>query len=261
MIKKIKYYIFDLDNTLYSSSEDFFPIQMDLISKFIVMKLGVSYDSACILRDLYYIEYGTTMNGLVENHNLSAKEFHQYVDNVPLESLVPDYNLNNILINLPAKKYIFTNGSDFHAKRVMKQLELDTVGFDGIVTIDSTSQIPKPDVRAYNYLFNKYDVNPEESIFFEDSLHNLITAGKLGMSTVLIEAEEASYDKFKVYNEIQYFAKSVVDFFEGRYENKSLHNKNKIYSVWLFSVTVCRVCFCYTDNRNRYCKCIGNKKL
>jgi putative hydrolase of the HAD superfamily len=219
-MKNIKHYIFDLDNTLYPSSGSFFPIQMDLISKFIVMKLDISYESACILRDRYYIEYGTTMNGLVENHNLSAKEFHHYVDNVPLASLVPDKQLNNILINLPAKKYIFTNGSDFHAKRVMKQLELDKVGFDGIVTIDSTGQIPKPDVRAYEYLFNKYSIKPEESIFFEDSSHNLITAGKLGMLTVLIEAEMSSHDKYIVYDEIQYFAKSVVEFFEGNYAVK-----------------------------------------
>ena len=219
-MKNIKYYIFDLDNTLYSSHGSFFPIQMDMISKFIVMKLGVSYESACILRDRYYIEYGTTMNGLVENHNLSSKEFHEFVDNVPLNSLVPDTKLNNILKNLDTKKYIFTNGTDCHAKRVMAQLELDTVGFDGIVTIDSTDQIPKPDVRAYKYLFNKYDVNPEQSIFFEDSSHNLITASKLGMSTVLIEAEQSSHDKFMVYDEIQYFAKTVVDFFESNYKVK-----------------------------------------
>ena len=72
-------------------------------------------------------------------------------------------------------------------KRVMKQLELDKVGFDGIVTIDSTSQMPKPDIRAYEYLFDKFNIKPEESIFFEDSSHNLITADKLNMSTVLIE--------------------------------------------------------------------------
>ena len=103
-MKNIKNYIFDLDNTLYSSQGSFFPIQMDLISKFIVLKLNISYEAACVLRDRYYIEYGTTMNGLVVNHNIDAKEFHNYVDNVPLASLIPDTKLNDMLKILPAKK-------------------------------------------------------------------------------------------------------------------------------------------------------------
>ena len=52
--------------------------------------------------------------------------------------------------------------------------------FEGIV-VSGDEKLIKPDHRIYHRLFNRYHLTPQESVFIDDSLPNIITARKLGM--------------------------------------------------------------------------------
>ncbi|MBK2124277.1 pyrimidine 5'-nucleotidase [Fangia hongkongensis] len=214
-----KHYIFDLDNTLYHSSSQFFNQQLEKMSEFIQLKLKLPKLEADFLRDDYYTTYGTTMHGLMANYHIDPKEYLSVVDDVSLDRLLPNNKLLNLLRNLKlegAHLSIFTNGSDYHADRVMRQLNLDKV-IEDVVTLQSTSLVPKPDMRAYEYIISKFNINPANATFFEDSSHNLIPAKVLGMETVLINADDTAQARFVAHPEIDLLVENVESYFKGEY--------------------------------------------
>ena len=72
-------WIFDLDNTLYSPKSKIFD-QIDIrMKKFISKKLNISLEEAFKVQKLYYHKYGTTLFGLMQNHNLEPDEFLDFV--------------------------------------------------------------------------------------------------------------------------------------------------------------------------------------
>ena len=80
------------------------------------------------------------------------------------------------------KKIIFTNGSKKHANNVISNLQLDENLFSIFDIVDSDF-VPKPERSPYERLIKKYDIIPEQSIFFEDIARNLKPAHDLGMKT------------------------------------------------------------------------------
>ena len=50
--------------------------------------------------------------------------------------------------------------------------------------------VSKPNVKIYNSLINKYNINPEESIFIDDTKKNIEIAEKLQFNTILFKELE-----------------------------------------------------------------------
>jgi len=190
------------------------------MNKFIIDNYGLELEEAIALRNHYHIKYGTTLYGLMKEKNVNPLEFLKIMDNSSIDGLVPNKKLQTCLKNLEAKKLVYTNGSDMHAKRLLEKLELDNVGFENIVTINTTDFIPKPQLRSYEKFLQKCNVKADKCIFFEDSLSNLITAYNIGMQTALIEATDESYYKFVAHKEVMYFARTVEDFLIGNFLSK-----------------------------------------
>ena len=96
-LKIIKHWVFDLDNTLYPASSNLFS-KIDIrMKKFIINKLNVSPDDAYTIQKKYYFKYGTTLAGLMKNHNIKPEEFLDYVHNIDVSSLKKDLKLQKIL--------------------------------------------------------------------------------------------------------------------------------------------------------------------
>ena len=74
-LKSIKYWIFDLDNTLYSGKTKVFDQIDKKMSKFISNKLKVSVEEAKKIQKKYFYEYSTTLNGMIKNHKINPEEF------------------------------------------------------------------------------------------------------------------------------------------------------------------------------------------
>jgi putative hydrolase of the HAD superfamily len=62
----IKYWIFDLDNTLYSGQTKVFSEVDKKMSTFISKKMDVDLVKAKEIQKKYFYEYGTTLSGLDE---------------------------------------------------------------------------------------------------------------------------------------------------------------------------------------------------
>ena len=196
-LSDIKNWVFDLDNTLYSPEEDIFSQIDKRMTEFIISKFSVNEEEAFNIQKKYFLEYGTTLSGLMKRENIDPDEFLEFVHDINLEILKPNIELSKIIKNLPGEKFIFTNGSKKHAENVLKQLEMNGI-FDDIFDIKESNFIPKPNINAYLNFIDKTKIEPDVSIMFEDIGRNLEAAKKLGMKTVLIKRNvPMRNDKFK----------------------------------------------------------------
>ena len=196
-LSDIKNWVFDLDNTLYSPEENIFSQIDKRMTEFIISKFNVNEEEAFNIQKKYFLEYGTTLSGLMKRENIDPDEFLEFVHNINLEILKPNIELSKIIKNLPGDKFIFTNGSKKHAENVLKQLEMSGI-FDDIFDIKDSNFIPKPNINAYLNFIDKTKIEPDVSIMFEDIGRNLEAAKKLGMKTVLIKRNvPIQNDKFK----------------------------------------------------------------
>ncbi len=210
-LKKIKYWLFDLDNTLYSGDTKVFDQVDKKMSFFISKKLNINLEEAKKIQKNYFQEYHTTLNGMIKNHNIDAEEFLQYVHDVDLNFLKKDLNLQNELTKLMGKKYIFTNGSKAHASNVTKRIGIENL-FDGVFDIIDSDFIPKPSIEPYKKIIQKYGIEPDYCIFIEDIARNLKPAHELGMKTVWIKNDEPWAAEFSNEDFINYKTDNLSEF-------------------------------------------------
>ena len=210
-LTKIKYWLFDLDNTLYAGTTKVFDQVDKKMSKFISEKLNVSIEEAKKIQKDYFHEYNTTLNGMIKNHEIDANEFLEFVHDVNLDFLKKDKFLENEIMKLNGKKIIFTNGSRAHAENVTKRIGIDKL-FDGIFDIVDSDFIPKPSKESYKKIIENYKIEPQYCIFFEDIARNLKPAHELGMKTVWIKNNEPWAAKFSDSTFINYKTDNLAKF-------------------------------------------------
>jgi putative hydrolase of the HAD superfamily len=149
---------------------------------------GLPPDEAWALQKRYLNDYGTAVPGLIEHHGVDPHAFMAYVHDVPLDTLHPDPALRHALARLPGRRLVFTNGSAWHAERVLERLNIADL-FDEVFHAEASNLIPKPDPRAFDALIAAHAVTPATTAFFEDRAVNLAPAAELGMTTVLVGPE------------------------------------------------------------------------
>jgi putative hydrolase of the HAD superfamily len=209
----IKYWIFDLDNTLYSGQTKVFAEVSKNMSAYISKKLDIDLLEAKELQKKYFYENGTTLSGLMRYDKIDPHEFLEFVHNIDISWLPKDLLLRQELIKIKEKKYIFSNGSHFHVENVTKQLGIEDL-FDGAFAITDADFIPKPNIESYKKMIKKFDLDPKNSILIEDIAHNLEQAKNLGMKTCWLENNDtfAKKDADKPY--IDYKIKSLPSFLQ-----------------------------------------------
>ena len=206
-LTEIKYWIFDLDNTLYSGQTKVFSEVDKRMSSFISEKLKIDIIEAKKMQKEYFYEYGTTLSGLMQKKNIDPNEFLEFVHDIDISWLPKDKLLREELIKIKEKKYIFSNGSHAHIRNVTNQLGIDDL-FDGAFDITDANFLPKPRIEPYKKLIQKFKLDPNKSILIEDIAHNLEQAKNLGMKTCWLENDEAfakkdankSYIDYKINN-------------------------------------------------------------
>uniref|UniRef100_A0A1D1ZDD5 Uncharacterized protein C24B11.05 n=1 Tax=Anthurium amnicola TaxID=1678845 RepID=A0A1D1ZDD5_9ARAE len=130
--------LFDLDDTLYPLSSGIATECRKNIEDYMVEKLGIEEDKVPDLCNLLYKNYGTTMSGLrAIGYNFDYDDYHSFVHGrLPYDKLKPDPVLRNLLLGLPIRKVIFTNGDKVHAAKVLGRLGLDDC-FEGIICFET----------------------------------------------------------------------------------------------------------------------------
>ena len=210
-LTKIKFWLFDLDNTLYDGATKVFDQVDKKMSKFISEKLNVNLEEAKKIQKSYFQEYNTTLNGMIKNHEIDAQEFLNFVHDIDLEFLKNDKDLEVELRKIKDKKIIFTNGSRAHAENVTKRIGINKL-FDGIFDIVDSDFIPKPAIETYKRLIEKYKIEPQYCIFIEDIARNLKPAHELGMKTVWIKNNEPWAAKYSDEKFVNYKTTNLTNF-------------------------------------------------
>ena len=210
-LKSIKYWIFDLDNTLYSGKTKVFEQVDKKMSKYISDKLNISIGEARKIQKNYFHEYNTTLNGMIKNHKINANEFLDFVHDINIDFLKKDKKLADELEKLEGKKIIFTNGSRKHALNVTSKIGINQY-FDGIFDIVDSDFIPKPSMEPYKKLVEKHKIDPKLSVLVEDIARNLKPAYEMGMKTVWIENDEPWASKFSDSNFVNYKTNNLSEF-------------------------------------------------
>ena len=211
ILQSAKYWLFDLDNTLYSGKTKVFEQVDKRMSKFISEKLNVSKEEAKKIQKNYFHEYNTTLNGMIKNHKINADEFLDFVHDIDVDFLKKDIELGMELKKLEGKKIIFTNGSKKHAINITERIGINQY-FDDIFDIVDSDFIPKPAIEPYKKLVKKHKIDPNLCLFVEDIARNLKPAYEMGMKTVWIKNDEPWAKEFSESNFIDYKTNNLTEF-------------------------------------------------
>ena len=189
-LKNKKNLLLDLDGTVYQDLESVFGQVSRLMTKYISEKLNIDSKKAKELQTNYFYRYNTSLNGLMIHHDISPKEFLKYVHDIDLSFMKKDIVLRGELENLKMKKLIFTNGSTDHAKNVLSHLGIDDL-FEDIFDIADAQYHPKPEPKAFDLMIEKFNIDPNETVYIEDIAKNLLIGKERGCATVwLINDQE-----------------------------------------------------------------------
>lgn len=178
---------FDLDDTLYPAKTGLWDAIRDRMNLYMQKIVDLPISEIVKLRQFYLEKYGTTLRGLQAHHKVDADDYLAFVHDLPLEKYIqPDPALRTLLLNLPQRRWIFTNSDSNHSNRVLKIIGIDDC-FDGIIDIRALGFDCKPDLAAYQKALAIAGVDDAGSYaLFDDSIRNLLPAGTLGFYTVLV---------------------------------------------------------------------------
>ncbi|KAF2288662.1 hypothetical protein GH714_010078 [Hevea brasiliensis] len=148
--------LFDLDDTLYPLSSGLAAACGQNIKDYMVEQLGIEKSKITELGNLLYKNYGTTMAGLrAIGYDFDYDEYHSYVHGrLPYGNLKPDPVLRSLLLSLPIRKV--------------------------------TPIVCKPSEIAIERALEIANLNPQRTLFFEDSVRNIQAGKRVGLDTVLV---------------------------------------------------------------------------
>ncbi len=186
--RHVRAWIFDLDNTLYRADNGIFGQIEARMTQYVMASLKLPRDAAWARQKELYQRYGTTLNGLMQEHGTEPEDYLHYVHDIDLSELAPDANLATAIAALPGQRYIFTNGCRDHAARILARLDMTGL-FDAVWDIRTIAFAPKPRAEAYASVVKESGVNCAEAAMFDDIARNLVPARALGMTTVWLKTD------------------------------------------------------------------------
>ena len=184
-LDNIAVWVFDLDNTLYPAHCDLGAQLGQRMGAFVARFLNLPLDQARVLQKKYFHAHGTTLRGLMLEHDLHPDDYLDYVHDLDLSGIPLDDRLGPALQALPGRKVIYTNATNKHAHRVLGHLGVKH-HFDGFFDIIDADFIPKPNQQPYETLLRRHGIDPNRAAMVEDIAQNLVPASNLGMATVWV---------------------------------------------------------------------------
>jgi putative hydrolase of the HAD superfamily len=184
----VRSWIFDLDNTLYRADNGVFAQIEARMTDYVERLLNLPRDAARAVQKDLYRQYGTTLNGLMREHDCDAEEYLAYVHDIDLGDLAADPGLKAALARLPGRRFVFTNGCANHAARILDRIGLAD-SFDAVWDIRTMQFMPKPMAEAYACVMAAGTIEGAEAAMFDDIARNLVPARALGMTTVWLKTD------------------------------------------------------------------------
>jgi len=183
-------WIFDLDNTLHDASARIFPSMHEQINAYLRRHFGLDEAGANEMRRGFWERYGTTLNGLMRHYGTDPRRFLAETHCFPelADMVVHENALRHALALLGGRKLVFSNAPRHYVEGVLRAIGVGR-WFDAVYTIEDARFRGKPAAHGFHLLLRKHDLDPHRCAFLDDSLENLRTAKRLGMSTVWVSRE------------------------------------------------------------------------
>lgn len=178
-------WVFDLDNTLYPPQMRLFD-QIELrMTAWVMRALGVDEVRANHLRQHYWHTYGTTLAGLMREHQIDPGPYLGEVHDIDFSPLSPDPALAEAIGALPGRRIVYTNACAPYAHRVIEARGLGGL-FDAVYGVEHAGFLPKPERAAFERVFALDGLDPTRAAMFEDDPRNLRAPHQMGMRTVFV---------------------------------------------------------------------------
>ena len=182
----IRTWIFDLDNTLYGADINLFAQVDTRMTSFIAGLLAVDRDTGFRLQKGYFLDHGTTLAGLMREHDVDPHAFLAYVHDIEMDVLEENAPLAAAIARLPGRKLVFTNGDKPYAQKVLDRLGLGA-SFEAVHDLHAMDLVPKPSPGAYVGLCEAFGLDPAACLFADDMARNLAPAKAIGMTTLWVD--------------------------------------------------------------------------
>ncbi|CAL9148172.1 unnamed protein product [Musa hybrid cultivar] len=255
--------LFDLDDTLYPLSSGIATECLRNIQDYMAEKLGIEQTKIPDLSNLLYKSYGTTMAGLLAiGYRFDYDDYHSFVHGrLPYENLKPDPVLSHLLQSLPIRKVIFTNGDKVHAKKVLERLGMEDC-FQGIICFETLNppsssseqestadifdivdhfsdhrtgaELPetpilcKPSANAMDRALRIAHIDPQRTIFFDDSVRNIQSGKRIGLHTVLVGTSHKIKGADHALESIHNIKEAFPELWEEGDKTEDVHHPGKI---------------------------------
>jgi putative hydrolase of the HAD superfamily len=126
----------------------------------------------------------------MHHHHIDPEDYLAFVHEVNIEGVLEeDTRLANLMSCIPVGKVIVTNGTQRHARRVVRSLGIEPF-FSHIFDIAFMEYIPKPNPSSFHKVMEYLGVTGEECVVLDDHPPTLATARELGMTTVYVGKKE-----------------------------------------------------------------------
>jgi putative hydrolase of the HAD superfamily len=182
----IRDWIFDLDNCLYPASAGLFALIDERMGAYIQRLMDVDLVEAKRIQKAHFHEHGTTLAGLMRDHDVDPHQFLDEVHDIPLDRIEANPKLAAGLARLQGRKFVFTNGDASYAQRVLQAIGIND-RFQDLHDIHASSYRPKPDPHGYQLLCERFEIDPARALLADDMAVNLEPAKALGMTTVWVD--------------------------------------------------------------------------
>ncbi len=176
-------WVFDLDNTLYPPQFRLFDQIEVRMTAWVMNALGVGKTEADRLRQHYWDSYGTTLAGLMREHDIDPLPYLLDVHDIDFTVLPSDPELATRIRALPGRRIVYTNASAPYAYRVLEARGLSGL-FDAVYGVEHAGFRPKPERAAFDAVFAQDGIDPTTAAMFEDDPRNLMAPHQMGMKTV-----------------------------------------------------------------------------
>ena len=187
----IKNVVFDMGGVVFDDSvenlKQIFPHKTELEIKELLSKsFGRIFDKC----DIGEKKVKTLIEELKRGKNNEDAIFllnpDYYYITFPLKVDVLEYIID--LKNKGYRLYVLSNVSDASDEYINSMIDINSI-FDGALFSDR-EHMHKPDPRFFNKLFEKYELDKSETIFFDDRQINVDTANNLGIKSYLFRSLE-----------------------------------------------------------------------
>ncbi|MBN2628920.1 MAG: pyrimidine 5'-nucleotidase [Rhodobacteraceae bacterium] len=178
-------WVFDLDNTLYPPRMRLFDQIEQRMTRWVMAKLGLDHDRANRLRADYWQRHGTTLAGLMREHDIDPMAYLADVHDIDFSVLDPDPILAAQIAALPGRRIVYTNADAPYAHKVLAARGLSGL-FNAVYGVEHAGFLPKPEPAAFARVFALDGFDPDRATMFEDDARNLAAPHAMGLRTVHI---------------------------------------------------------------------------